>query len=194
MEGHSEQTVAPLSGKHVVSHETTLCLKEKLLSLTGDSFHVRDIDDNDVFKVQGKYFSIHQRKVLQDSQTGQELGIIKNTMFTMHRKQYILDGNQQEVATVSKKKIFQLHANAVVKIHSTNQEVMIEGSVLSRKFSFNLNGLEIARVRRKGLNARNLVGGKDTYFLTVYPGVDMAFMVLATVCLDEIFRDSDGRE
>ena len=43
--------------------------------------------------------------------------------------------------------------------------------------------------RKGGINMHNMLADKDCYFLTVAPGVDMAFMVLLCVCLDEIFRD-----
>lgn len=46
-------------------------------------------------------------------------------------------------------------------------------------------GATLARIDRKLLNARELLGGQQTYALVVAPGVDMAIMVALCVALDE---------
>eukprot|EP01087_Luapelamoeba_hula_P017874 TRINITY_DN567_c0_g1_i1.p1 TRINITY_DN567_c0_g1~~TRINITY_DN567_c0_g1_i1.p1 ORF type:complete len:191 (+),score=19.76 TRINITY_DN567_c0_g1_i1:66-638(+) len=187
MEG---QTLAPLSGKHVVEGSArTVCLREKIFSLTGDSFSVQDCDGNPVFKIEGKVFSIHQRKILRCAETNQELGIIKQSNLTLHRRQFILDPHEREVATVAKKSLIQFFSTDTVIDMSDGGHIEVEGDFIGRKFNFIYKGMEIAKVHTDFLNARFLVAHKDTYCLTVAPGVDMAFMVLATVCLDEIWHD-----
>ena len=46
-------------------------------------------------------------------------------------------------------------------------------------------GAVVARIDRKLFNAREWLGGQQTYALIVAPGVDMALMVAACVALDE---------
>lgn len=46
-------------------------------------------------------------------------------------------------------------------------------------------GAVVARIDRKLLNARELIGRQQSYALIVAPGVDMALMVAACVALDE---------
>ena len=50
-------------------------------------------------------------------------------------------------------------------------------------------GAVVARIDRRLLNARELLGGKQTYALSVAAGVDMALMVAACVALDEKNND-----
>jgi uncharacterized protein YxjI len=43
----------------------------------------------------------------------------------------------------------------------------------------------VATISRQFLNARELVGGQQTYHVTVAPNVDMAIIVAMCICLDE---------
>lgn len=46
-------------------------------------------------------------------------------------------------------------------------------------------GLVVARIDREFLNARQLLGGQQTYVVTVAPNVDLSIIVGLCVCLDE---------
>lgn len=46
-------------------------------------------------------------------------------------------------------------------------------------------GEAIASIRKKSLNARNLLGGQQTYIVQVAAGVDLALIVAMCVCFDE---------
>jgi uncharacterized protein YxjI len=43
----------------------------------------------------------------------------------------------------------------------------------------------VAVIRRRVLNARELIGGQQTYEVTIAPNVDMAIIVAMCICLDE---------
>ena len=46
-------------------------------------------------------------------------------------------------------------------------------------------GAVVASVNRKLFNLGEIIGGQQTYVLTVAPGVDMALMCAACICFDE---------
>lgn len=53
-------------------------------------------------------------------------------------------------------------------------------------------GLVVALVDRKYFNAREFMGGQQTYCVTVAPNVDMALITAMCVCLDELRNESQG--
>eukprot|EP01089_Gocevia_fonbrunei_P005851 TRINITY_DN1634_c0_g1_i1.p1 TRINITY_DN1634_c0_g1~~TRINITY_DN1634_c0_g1_i1.p1 ORF type:complete len:195 (+),score=24.99 TRINITY_DN1634_c0_g1_i1:191-775(+) len=179
---------SPLSDKQTNDHAVTVVLKEKIFSLTGDSFNVQDTNGNDVFQLKGKLVSLHQRKVLKDME-GNSLGVVRKRMVSVHKRQNIYDADGKKIAFAEKKHFLQLHANAVIMMKSTEEEITVSGSFAAFDFKFYLGDTVIAYVHRSFLNARNILAHKDTYHLTVAPNVDLAFMILATICLDEIFCD-----
>ena len=48
-----------------------------------------------------------------------------------------------------------------------------------------LNGSPVAQISRSLLNARELFTDKQTYFVTVAPGVDLALIAAICICFDE---------
>lgn len=46
-------------------------------------------------------------------------------------------------------------------------------------------GQVVASISRSLWNAREMLGGKQTYTVTIAPSVDMALVVALCVCLDE---------
>ena len=55
----------------------TLILKEKVLSLTGDDFHIKLANGTPILRVQGKVMSISGRKKVFDEQGGHLFDIVK---------------------------------------------------------------------------------------------------------------------
>ena len=51
-------------------------------------------------------------------------------------------------------------------------------------------GAVVAQIDRKLFNARELLGGQQTYSVNVAPGMDMALIVAMVVCLDEKRNDN----
>jgi uncharacterized protein YxjI len=66
-------------------------------------------------------------------------------------------------------------------------ELMIRGDWIdkSAKITIGDGGQVIAQISRKIFNARELIGGQQTYYVTVAPGVDVAMVAAFCVCLDE---------
>lgn len=66
-------------------------------------------------------------------------------------------------------------------------ELMIRGDWLDRSAVITIGdgGAAVAQISRKLFNARELLGGQQTYYCTVAPGVDLAMIAALCVCLDE---------
>lgn len=64
-------------------------------------------------------------------------------------------------------------------------ELMIRGDWLDRSAQITMGDVVVAQISRKMFNARELLGGQQTYYCTVAPGVDLAMMAALCVCLDE---------
>lgn len=64
-------------------------------------------------------------------------------------------------------------------------ELMIRGDWLDRSATITMGEIVVAQISRKLFNARELIGGQQTYYCTVAPGVDLAMIAALCVCLDE---------
>jgi uncharacterized protein YxjI len=64
---------------------------------------------------------------------------------------------------------------------------MMKGDFFDRKAEITdvATGQVAATIDRKFFNARELIGGQQTYVVTVSPGVDMALIVAMCIALDE---------
>lgn len=63
----------------------------------------------------------------------------------------------------------------------------MKGDFFDRKASITdqASGQVVAVIDRQFLNARELLGGQQTYHVTIAPNVDMAIIVAMCICLDE---------
>lgn len=76
---------------------------------------------------------------------------------------------------------------------STGQPVtlVLKGDMFGRSATIVVEGgPPVAQIKRKSINARNLIMDKQTYFVDVAPGVDLALIAAVCICLDEIENDS----
>ena len=58
----------------------TIVLKEKVLSLSGDSFHIKLANGTPILQVEGKVLSVSGRKLVRDMQGNHLCSIVKELM------------------------------------------------------------------------------------------------------------------
>lgn len=80
----------------------TIVLKEKVLSLTGDSFHIKLANGTPIFQVEGKVMSISGRKKFRDM-AGNHLFDIQKEHFHIHTTFAIKDAQDQKIMEVKSK-------------------------------------------------------------------------------------------
>jgi len=116
-------------------------------------------------------------------------------IFTLHRQFEISDLDDKILVIARTRKWLQLHSNVDVWFGSEEQErepdIKIDGSFLARQYKFkNKSDEVIAEVSRKIFTKRNILTGNDTFHVYVAPTVDVAFILLLVVGLDEMFTDN----
>ncbi|KAF5343429.1 hypothetical protein D9758_011857 [Tetrapyrgos nigripes] len=176
--------------------EFVLKLQEKRLSVSGDDFYINDAAGNPFLHCKGKFFSLRSRMEFYDLR-GQLLFIVKRKLMSMH---ITFEGHTPDESKVlfTVKNSWRTFGSARAKITFTNidgqeTELALRGDFFDRKASVTLGDPEgplLCRISRSFLNKRYLLTGKDTYYLTIAPGVDAAFMAAICVCLDEKENES----
>lgn len=83
-------------------HPETLVLKEKIMSLSGDSFDIKTIDGRPVFRVQGNAFSLSGRKEVMDT-AGNTLFTIRKRLLRLLATFYAEDPSGREIMQVEGK-------------------------------------------------------------------------------------------
>lgn len=77
----------------------TLMVKEKVVSLSGDSFTVKMVNGQPLFQVQGNAFSLSGRKEVMDMQ-GKHLFTIRKKHLALHTTYYAEDALGNEIFEV----------------------------------------------------------------------------------------------
>lgn len=77
----------------------TLILKEKLMSLSGNSFDIGLANGQPIFKVKGETFSLSHRMTVTDM-SGRFLFCIRKKHFQMHSTYYAENANGDEIFQV----------------------------------------------------------------------------------------------
>jgi len=171
--------------------EVTLKLREKRMSLSGDSFAITDVQGRPYFKMEGNAFHIRDKKTLMQAD-GRPIFNIQNKLLSIHSQYLVYNATQstesQPLFTV-KSHFSMTGANLDVSFinASDNRLVKFElkGSFFDRSAEITMGGQPVARISRQFMNSGELLFDQQTYFLTVAPGVDVAMMVALCVCMDE---------
>ncbi|KAM5348909.1 hypothetical protein ACJ41O_008732 [Fusarium nematophilum] len=166
----------------------TLILREKVLSLTGDSFEIKLANGQPILKVQGKVMSISGRKSVYDMQGNHLFDIVKELLH-IHTTFAVENPQGQKIMEVkSSFKLFGSKATAtftssggqVESLEMKGNWVDYAAEILDKS-----TNTIIARIDRKLLSGRDIFFGQQTYALTVAPNVDMALMAALCICMDE---------
>ncbi|KAF2464460.1 uncharacterized protein BDR25DRAFT_307181 [Lindgomyces ingoldianus] len=167
----------------------TLILKEKVLSLTGDSFSIKLANGTPILQVEGKILSISGRKTVRDMQ-GKHLFDIVKEHFHIHTTFAVKDPSDRKIMEV-KSKFAILGSKAVATFTSTNgkaEELQMKGNWFDTSADITdeaQGGIVVGRIDRKLLSGKDILFGQQTYALQVAPGVDMALMAAMCICMDE---------
>lgn len=154
--------------------------------MSGDDFTVTTAEGAPVLKIKGKVFSISDRKVFTDM-NGKELFALKNKLLSIHKSFHgeSPDGHNFEV-----KGHFKLVGSRST-VHFKNSadgkdiELEVKGDWMDRSADIKIGDRVVASIARKFFNVREILGGQQTYYVTVAPGVDLSLIAAICVSLDE---------
>ncbi|KAL1647989.1 hypothetical protein SLS58_002313 [Diplodia intermedia] len=165
-----------------------LVLKEKVMSLSGDSFSIKTVDGRAILQVKGEYFSLSGRKHVMDMQ-GNVLFTIRKEHFSIPTCYYAEDPSGKRLLEVQSKWSFG-SSKAICSFTSTHgkqEKLMMKGNFFdtTADITDEVTGQLVATIDRKFFNAREMFGGQQTYVVTVAPNVDMTVIAAMCICLDE---------
>ena len=154
-------------------------IRNNWVSLRGSS-KVKDMNENDVLNVKGKFWTVTRKKFVQDL-NGNTLFVVRNKFWRLFaRKAFVYNANGDMVAKI-RRKIFSVHDRYFITSYLGDLE--IKGNILLFNYSITLNGKEIGHIARK-------ISVRDSYVLTLDDDQNLAFFVAFVIAIDNI---SDAR-
>ena len=173
----------------IAEYPTTLIMKEQIFSLSDDAFTVKTVDGRDVLKITADTFSLSARKRVHDP-AGNHLFTLRKEIFSFPKSYFAESPTGTKIFEVEGK--FHIGTSKAVghfvnAMNGEQENFLMHGSFFNVKTEITdeRNGQVVAQVDREMLNARQLLGDRQSYAVTVAPGVDMALIVAMVVCLDE---------
>lgn len=139
--------------------ETTFVMKENLRSFSGDSFTVKDAEDNVVFEVDGTKLSISEKKTLKDAE-GCPLYQIWEPPVSLRETQKIGEPDGDVVMTLRKKGFVGSYTVLAWAGDDDDGEesLIIKGGIREKNFDVKTpDGETVAEISRDRLNALNIV-------------------------------------
>lgn len=162
-----------------------------------DSFIVEKLPEKlTLFTTTGKAIDFNGRKKLKDCNDDNLFEIIQNTTSTL-LYMYIYDYITGQRYTLRKKGWLPGRGRGTILVWKGEKDegepfIEMQAQNLSKtKFIIKdlIEGNQLAVVSRNALSARRIFGGADTHQLTVNAGVNVAFMAILTVALDEQYTE-----
>ncbi|OAA59459.1 DUF567 domain protein [Cordyceps fumosorosea ARSEF 2679] len=168
----------------------TIILKEKVMSLSGDSFDIKTVDGRPYLKVQGRHATISGRKSVFDMAGNHLYDIVKEHLHLHSTYAAETPDKRKFLEIKSSIKLFGSKATGTFTAPDGRTHVFsMRGDWLDSQADIVLGedkqGPVVARIDRKFFNKREFFGGQQTYAVTVAPGMDVALAVAFCIALDE---------
>ncbi|OAY83533.1 protein LURP-one-related 15-like [Ananas comosus] len=195
---------APLMGPVAVvglefcaPYAVPLTVTKKALSLTDGDFVVMDGNGAVLLKVKGVFFAFRERRLLLDA-AGNRLLSMQAKILSIHDRWKVFRGDSSSekdlLFSVKKSAVIQFKTELDVFLAANTSELVcdfkVKGSYFERSVAIYLGSSDtvIAQVSRQ-YTVKNVLLGRDTFGVTVYPNVDYVFIAALIVILDEINRE-----
>ena len=154
-----------------------LLIRNKWVTLRGSSV-VKDLNEKDVYKVQGKFWTFTAKKFIQ-TLDGETKYIVRNKFWRLFAyRAFVLDPNGEQVAHL-RRKIFSFHDRFF--IDSKFGQLEIKGNILCFDYHVFLEGKEIGHVGRR-------ISLRDSFVLHVEDDckIDPMFFLALVIAIDNI--------
>ena len=154
-----------------------LAIRNKWISFRGSSI-VRDLNEKDVLKVQGKFWTVTYKKFIQ-TLDGETVYIIINKFWKLFAyRAYVIDAKTGAIAATIRRKVFSLHDRYFME--TKYGKVEITGNILGFEYHIYLEGKEIGHVARR-------ISLRDSFVLTLEDdNTDIFFWVGLVIAIDNI--------
>ncbi|HEY3280635.1 MAG TPA: LURP-one-related family protein [Armatimonadota bacterium] len=149
-------------------------MTQKLFSWA-DSFVIRDDQEQEVYRVEGRVFSLGKQLSFQDME-GRELAFIRQRLLSFGPTYEIHHGGEL-VATVKKALFTLLHCRFTVDVPGPD-DLEARGEFLDHEYTFTRSGRPVAAVTKQWLS------WTDTYGVEVEEGQDPVLILASAVVID----------
>ncbi|MBK1884555.1 LURP-one-related family protein [Luteolibacter pohnpeiensis] len=156
-------------------------LKQKLWSF-GDDFIIRDDQENDCYRVDGKAFSFGDHLTFEDM-AGRELAAIRERLFTWG-KTYEIIRPGQPVTTVEKE-MFTFFSCKFSVDGPGDLDYVAEGDFMDHEYKFKRHGRTVAIITKRWFS------WSDHYGIEIADGEDVVSLLATAVVIDLICHDND---
>ncbi len=158
-------------------------IREKLFSF-GDDFWIQDASGRDVYRVDGRAFTLLREKLVFEDAAGRELGFLREKFVSL-RKAYEIHRDGRHVATVRNDLFNLFRCRFTVDVPGPD-DYEAQGSFLDHEYTFSRQGRTVATVSKKWFTFR------DTYAVDIADGEDDVLLLASAVVIDQICHDQDG--
>ena len=153
-----------------------LLIRNKWISLRGSSV-VKNLNEEDVYKVKGKFWTFTRKKFVQ-TLDGETKYVVRNKFWTLFAyKAFVLDASQKERIAYLRRKIFSFHDRFFIE--SKFGKFEIKGNIFCFDYHIMLDGKEIGHVGRR-------ISLRDSFVLHVDDDVniDPMFFLALVIAID----------
>ncbi len=152
-----------------------LIIRNKWISLKGSSY-VKDINGNDVMKVEGKFWTFTRKKFIKDMD-GNTVYVVRNKFWKFFQYQAFICDKDEKIISHVKRKVFSLHDS--YSLDSPYGKILFKGNILGYDYHIYLNDEEVGHVSRK-------ISLRDSFVLDLKDGLDEKFFVALLIAMDNI--------
>jgi len=186
-------------GEHLFNTRQTFKVKEKIASLSGDSFDIKDAAGSTRYKVDANFLTAHQRKRLIGA-SGEALLGLSQSQLSLRDRMTVTDSTGRPAVTLLRRGFMPGAGHSTVfawwgtKTDEVAPFLEIKAGLLKWDFKLTEVGGEkrpVATVKRDVATVKNFFTDRDDFTLWVEPNYDCAFLVMVVVVLDEMFSDDN---
>ncbi len=153
-------------------------MRERVFAI-GDDFWIETDGGERAFKVNGK--ALRMRKTLVvEGPSGDELFTVRERKLSVRDKMTIeRDG---DTAATVKKALIGIRERYNIDLDGGG-ELQAKGNIVDHEYEIERDGRTVARVSKRWFRVR------DTYGIEIAAGENDAFLIAATVCIDQMAHD-----
>ncbi len=152
-------------------------MRQDLFSF-GDDYTIKNEEGREVYKVDGKAFTLLREKLAFEDMAGKELAFIRERLISLTDSYEILrDGKQ--AAVVKKDLINVFRCGFTVDVPGPD-DLDAQGNLLDHEYTFKRGSRVVATVSKKWFTIR------DTYGVEVADGEDAVLILASAVVIDQI--------
>ncbi|XP_016652534.1 PREDICTED: protein LURP-one-related 10-like [Prunus mume] len=191
---YAHPAVAIVSPHFCSPQPVDLAIVRKVLTITDGNFVVSDINGNIIFKVKGAHLCLRDHRILLDT-AGYPIITLRKKFVSAHDRWQVFRGDSTEtrdlIFSAKRSSMFQFKTKLDIflanNIAEKAPDFRIKGSWFERScVIYGGNSSTIVAQMHKKSTVQSVLFGKDNFMVTVYPGIDHAFIIALIVILDEI--------